>query len=132
MCTRTHNAKSWTSSKERNTVMESTTCDVQQAVQHTEALDGLPKLLPSPTSIKAQMPLLAAQLQQLAAQMGREFVDLQVRASMDIRAAYDKDDRWAVSAVYRRGHGWISSIEGGACLGVPDEYMRAFVRRHRG
>jgi hypothetical protein len=112
--------------------MESTTCDVQQGVQQTEVMDGLPKLLPIPSSIKVQMPLLAAHLQQLAASMGRECVDLQVRASLDIRAAYDRDDFRAVSRVYARGHGWIASIEGGACLGVPDEYMRAFARRHRG
>ena len=78
------------------------------------------------------MPVLASQLQQLAAQLGRESVNLQVRASMDIRKAYDLDDFRGVSRVYRRGHGWIAAIEGDACLGVPDEYMAAFARRHRG
>ena len=109
--------------------MKSTTCDVHHDGQHTSVVDGL---LPAPTSIKEQMPLLAAALQSLAANLGRESVQLQVRASMDIRRAFDMDDFRAVRDVYQRGHGWINAQEAGFQLGVPSAHMQAFNSRHRG
>lgn len=108
--------------------METTSYTVQQAVQEVGDLDGL---APKPTSIKTQMPILADYLQQLAANLGREHVDRMVRASLDLRRGYDQDDYRAVQEVYRRGHGWIDSTEGGFCLGVPADKMREFAQRHR-
>jgi hypothetical protein len=112
--------------------MESITYAVQDAVQLTEELDGMDKLAPMPSSIKDQMPVNAQTLQELATNMGREFVAVMVKASIDLRKAYDRDDRAAVSEVYARGNGWITSIEGGYQLGVPDAHMSAFAKRHRG
>ena len=109
--------------------MESTTCTVQHHGQHVDGVDGL---APMPTSIKDQMPVLARMLQDLAANMGRESVQLQLKASMDLRRAFDADDYQAVSAVYRRGDGWVSAVENGFCVGVPDAAMKAFAQRHRG
>lgn len=111
--------------------MKTTACDVRNAVQKTETLDGLDVLLPAPASIKEQMPHMAAALQSIAQNMGREFVTAMVRASMDLRAAYDADDYRAASRVYARKDGWISCSEGGCQLGVPEAHMRAFARRHR-
>ena len=112
-------------------LMKSTTYAVQHAVQQTETLDGLDVLLPMPTSIKEQMPVIAEYLQQLAANMDRDFVGVTVKASIDLRRAYDADDFAAVSAVYARKNGWITCEEGGFQLGVPDAHMAAFAQRHR-
>jgi hypothetical protein len=109
--------------------METTTCDVQQSVRHVDAVDGL---LPMPTNIKVQMPDLASMLQQLAANVGRDTVQRQLQASVDLRHAYDADDYRAVNAVYRRGDGWVSWSENGYCVGVPSDVMAAFAKRHRG
>jgi len=109
--------------------MDSTACTVQHHGQHVDGVDGL---LPMPTNIKLQMPILAKLLQDLAANLGRESVQLQLKASMDLRRAYDADDYQAVRAVYRRGDGWVSAVENGFCVGVPEEAMKAFARRHRG
>jgi len=111
--------------------MESTTYAVHQPVHRTESVDGLPALAPVPTSIKDQMPQLAAFLQQLAASMGREHVQAMVQAATALRAAYDRDDFAAVSRAYSRGDGWIEAAEGGFQVGVPKAYMEAFARRHR-
>lgn len=108
--------------------METTTCAVHHHGQHLDVVDGLP---PVPTNIKEQMPQLATMLQDLAAQLGRERMHQLVKASMDIRRAYDADDYRAVSAVYARGHGWTNWQEGGYCLGVPNEAMAAFAKKHR-
>lgn len=109
--------------------MESTSCDGQHNGQQIDVVAGL---LPVPTSIKDQMPQLATILQDFAANMGREDIQLQVKASIDLRRAFDADDYQAVSAVYRRGHGWIDWQENGFCIGVPGWAMKAFVKRHRG
>lgn len=111
--------------------MKSTACDVHQSVQRTENLDGLPELPAMPTSIKDQMPDLAGLLQQLGANMGREFVQVMVKAATDLRVAYDKDDYRAVRAVYARKAGWIDCQEGLYQLGVPEAHMAAFAKRHR-
>ncbi len=111
--------------------MESTTCAVHQLVHRTETADGLPDLAPAPTSIKDQMPELAALLQQLAASMGRDQVQAMVKAATALRVAYDRDDFGAVSQAYARGDGWIDAAEGGCQVGVPKPYMAAFARRHR-
>ncbi len=111
--------------------MESTTCAVHQSVHQAETLDGVPVLDPAPTSIKDQMPELAALLQQLAVNVDRGFVQDMVRAAVDLRLAYDRDDYQAVKAVYARRHGWIDCAEGGYQLGVPEVHMKAFARRHR-
>jgi len=101
--------------------------------QHTgQQVDVVAGLAPMPTSIKDQMPILAKMLQDLAGNMGRESVQLQLKASMDLRRAYDADDYKAVSAVYRRGDGWVTAEENGFCVGVPDAVMKAFAHRHRG
>jgi hypothetical protein len=101
--------------------------------QHNgQQVDVVAGLAPLPTNIKDQMPVLAGLLQKVAVSMGRESINLQIRASMDLRRAYDADDYRGVSAVYRRGHGWINAQENGFCLGVPDAAMKAFVKRHRG
>lgn len=113
-------------------VMNSTTCDVRDNVRdippRTDVRDGL---LPAPSNIKDQMPGLAKMLQHLSQQLGRESVQLQVKATMDLRKAFDANDYRAVSAVYRRGHGWIYWEEGGYCMGVPEAAMRAFANKHR-
>lgn len=108
--------------------METTTCTVQHYDQH---VDGVDELLPPPTNIKEQMPSLAAQLQWLSGNLGRESITLQLKASIDLRKAYDADDYRAVSAVYKRGHGWIDWEEDGYCVGVPKRFMQAFAARHR-
>lgn len=109
--------------------METTTCDVQHAVLDLDVVDGLP---PVPTSIREQMPDLAAFLQSLAANIGRDHVQLQLKASVDLRLAFRADDYAAVRAVYRRGHGWVHWEERGYCVGVPPDRMAEFARRHRG
>lgn len=111
--------------------MESITYAVQKTVQLTEVLDGLDALPPMPTTIKDQMPCIAGFLQQLAANMGREHVAAQVKASIDLRKAYDRDDFAAVSEVYARKQGWVTCTEGGFQLGIPDLHMSAFAKRHR-
>ena len=118
--------------------MKSITCNVQQNVQEaefagrrTENLDGLPELAPVPTSIKEQMPVLASMLQDLAANIGREQVAPTVKAAIDLRRAYDRDDYAAVKAVYDRKNGWVTCAEGGHQVGVPARYIRAFWARHR-
>jgi hypothetical protein len=111
--------------------MESTTYAVHQSVHRTENVDGLPDLAPAPTSIKEQMPELAALLQQLAASMGCDAVQAMVKAATALRVAYDRDDFGAVSQAYARGDGWIDATEGGCQVGVPKAYMAAFARRHR-
>lgn len=111
--------------------MESTTYAVQKTVQLTEVLDGLDALPPVPTSIKDQMPGIAGVLQELAANMGREHVAAMVKASIDLRRAYDRDDRSGVSEVYARKEGWVTCAEGGFQLGIPDVHMSAFANRHR-
>ncbi len=109
--------------------METTTCTVQHHGQHPDGVDGL---LPPPTSIKDQMPQLAAMLQNLSSQLGRDNVQRLVKASMDLRKAYDADDYREVSKVYARGHGWTNWEEGGYSLGVPNAAMQAFAKKHRG
>ena len=109
--------------------METTTCAVQHGVQQVDVVDGL---LPMPASIKAQMPELAALLQSLAANIGREAVQKQLQASVDLRRAFDADDYKAVRAVYRRGDGWVDATENGFQVGVPAAAMQTFARRHRG
>ncbi len=109
--------------------METMTCDVQHPVRDLDVLDGLP---PAPTSIKDQMPDLAAFLQSLAANIGRDHVQLQLKASIDLRRAFLSDDYAAVREVYRRGHGWVYWEERGYCMGVPAGRMIEFARRHRG
>lgn len=109
--------------------MESTTCDGQH---HDQQVDVVAGLEPSPTNIKTQMPQLSIWLQDLAVNMGRESVQAMVKATMDLRRAFDADDYAAVSAVYRRGDGWINAQENGFCMGVPDAAMKAFAKRHRG
>lgn len=109
--------------------METTACTVQHQKQMPDVVDGL---LPPPTSIKEQMPKLAAMLQNLSGQLGRDSVQRLVRASMDLRKAYDADDYKAVSSVYARGHGWTNWEEGGYSLGVPNAAMQAFAKKHRG
>ena len=111
--------------------MESITYAVQNNVQDFKELDGVDALAPMPTSIKDQMPGIAGFLQQLAANMGREFVAAQVKASIDLRKAYDRDDFAAVSEVYARKQGWVTCTEGGFQLGIPDLHMSAFAKRHR-
>jgi len=108
--------------------MKSTTCDVRDNDRDVDVVDGLP---PMPASIKNQMPKLATLLQSLAAQLGRDSVQLQLKASMDLRRAFDADDYRAVSEVYRRGHGWVAATENGFCIGVPAPAMQEFARRHR-
>lgn len=109
--------------------METNSCDGQH---HGQQVDVVAGLLPVPNSIKDQMPVLAGLLQDLAANLGRESVQLQVRASIDLRRAFDADDYAGVSAVYRRGVGWIDAQENGFCVGVPAAAMQAFTKRHRG
>ena len=109
--------------------METTTYDVHHNDQQPDVMDGL---LPPPSNIKVQMPGLAAQLQFLAGNLGRESVTLQLKASIDLRKAFDADDYRAVNAIYKRGHGWIDWEEGGYCVGVPKRAMQAFAKRHRG
>lgn len=111
--------------------MKSTTCNVQDDVQKTELLDGLDMLPPVPASIKDEMPNMAAMLQSISGYMGREFVAAMVKASMDLRRAYDSNDFRAASQVYARKDGWIACGESGFQLGVPDAYMKAFANRHR-
>jgi len=108
--------------------METTSCDVHHHGQQVDVMDGIP---PAPSSIKVQMPELAKYLQDIAAQMGRETVALQVKATVDLRNAFDQDNYRAVNLVYRRGHGWVSWGENGFYFGVPEDAMRAFARRHR-
>jgi hypothetical protein len=108
--------------------MESTTCDVQHNGQQVGVVDGLS---PTPTSIKDQMPELAKLLQDLAVNGGRESVQVMLKATMDLRRAYEVDDYAAVCAIYRRGDGWINAQENGFCMGVPDADMKAFAKRHR-
>jgi hypothetical protein len=119
----------WTSGRKEEKLMETTTCAVQH---HGQQLDGVDGLLPPPTNIKEQMPQLASTLQWLSGNLGRESVVRQLKASMDLRKAYDADDYRAVNAVYKRGHGWIDCEEGGFCVGVPRRFMEAFAKRHRG
>lgn len=109
--------------------METKGCAVQHAVRGLDVVDGLP---PVPSSIKDQMPDLAAFLQSLAANIGRELVQRQLKASVDLRTAFRLDDYAAVREVYRRGHGWVYWEENGYCVGVPAERMAQFARRHRG
>jgi hypothetical protein len=109
--------------------MESTTCDGQHHDRNSDEVAGLK---PQPTNIKEQMPQLATMLQDFSGQFGRERVQLQVKASIDLRRAFDADDYEAVRAVYRRGHGWIDWEENGFCIGVPGWAMKAFAKRHRG
>jgi hypothetical protein len=109
--------------------MESKACDVRDNGQDVDVLDGLP---PMPTSIKAQMPELAAFLQSLAANIGRDRVQLQLKGSVDLRKAYSADDFRAVNGVYRRGHGWVVWQENGFLVGVLADAMAAFAKRHRG
>jgi hypothetical protein len=109
--------------------MESITCNVRENVRDEIQTDGLP---PVPSSIKEQMPLLAAMMQDLSSQLGRESVQLQLQASMDLRKAFDADDYRQVSEIYRRGHGWIDWQEKGYCIGVPAAAMKHFAQRHRG
>jgi hypothetical protein len=111
--------------------MESITYAVQDCVQLTEQLDGLDTLPPMPTSIKDQMPGIASLLQQLSANMGREGIATTVKAAVDLRKAYDRDDYAGVSAVYARNVGWLTRFEAGYQLGVPDAHMVAFAKRHR-
>ena len=108
--------------------MESTACDVRDNDRDIDVMDGL---LPVPSSIKGQMPKLAGMLRNLSNQLGRESVQRQLKASVDLRAAFDADDYQAVKSIYRRGHGWIDAQEDGFCVGVPELAMRDFARRHR-
>lgn len=108
--------------------MESTACDVHHHDRHVDVVDVIP---PAPTSIKDQMPGLANVLQQLAANMGREFVQKMVKASVELRAAYEADDFQAVNALYRSGSGWLAVAENGYFMGVPESAMKAFALRHR-
>ena len=85
-----------------------------------------------PTNIKLQMPQCAAFLQSLAANVGRNQVQQMLKASVDLRRAFDRNDYAAVRAVYRRGHGWIDWAEGGFLVGVASEAMSEFARQHRG
>lgn len=112
--------------------MRSTTYAVQDDVQLTEQLDGLAALPPVPVSIKEQMPGIAGFLQELAANMGREHVAGLVKASIELRRAYDRDDFRAVGAAYGSGRGWVTCCEAGYQLGVPEIHMAAFAKRHRG
>lgn len=118
--------------------MKSTACNVQQndqdggrAGRRTENVDGLPDLAPIPASIKDQMPVLASMLQDLSASLGREQVAPLVKAAVDLRRAYDRDDYAGVKAVYDRKDGWVTCAEGGFQMGVPARYIRAFWVRHR-
>jgi hypothetical protein len=114
--------------------METTACAVHQPVQHLDVVDGsgeVDGLAPMPTNIKDQLPGLAAMLQYLATQIGREAVQLQLKASIDLRKAYDADDYRAVNAIYRRGHGWVDCQEAGYCVGVPKQAMQTFALKHR-
>ena len=101
--------------------MKSITCDVRDNDRDTTTrtdVDGLAALPPTPTNIKEQMPLLAAMLKDLAAQLGRERIQFQLKASMDLRKAFDADDYREVNSIYRRGHGWIDWQEAGFCLSL--------------
>lgn len=109
--------------------MESTACDVQHHGQQVDVVDGLP---PMPTNIKLQMPECAAFLQSLAANVGRDQVQQMLKASVDLRRAFDRNDYAAVRAVYRRGHGWIDWAEAGYLVGVSSDAMTRFARQHRG
>ncbi len=109
--------------------MESTACDVQH---HGQQVDVVAGLLPMPTNIKNQMPQCAAFLQSLAANIGRDQVQQMLRASVDVRRAYDRDDYAAVREIYRRGQGWVFWSEAGHLVGVPADAMTEFARRHRG
>lgn len=111
--------------------MESTACAVRRSVQLTEELDGLDGLGPMPPNIRDLMPELAAMLRSLAAQIGDTGVQTMLRASIDLRRAYDADDYRAVAEVYGRRQGWLTWAEGGYQVGVPSEHMAAFARRHR-
>lgn len=111
--------------------MESTTCNVRDNDRDKTTRPDVAGLGPVPSDIKAQMPVLAWMLRNLADQLGRESVQQQLKASVDLRAAFDADDYRGVNAVYRRGHGWIDAEEGGFCVGVPAGVMQAFARRHR-
>ena len=108
--------------------MESTACNVRDDARDAMVPDGLP---PIPTNIKEQMPELAEMLQRLSVQLGRDSIQLQLKASIDLRRAFDADDYDAVRAVYRRGHGWIDWQENGYCIGVPEWAMRTFAQHHR-
>lgn len=108
--------------------MKSITCNVHDKKTDVDVVDGL---LPVPTSIKDQMPLLAQMLQVLSAQLGRDAIQRQLRCSMDLRKAFDADDYQGVRAVYRRGDGWIDWQEAGYCIGVPAQAMQEFAKRHR-
>lgn len=109
--------------------MKSTTCNVRDNDRDVCIPDGLG---PIPASIKDQMPELAGMLQSLSNQLGRETVQLQIKASIDLRRAFDADDYTTVNAIYRRGHGWIHWQENGFFIGVPEQAMRDFAKRHRG
>jgi hypothetical protein len=108
--------------------MESTTCAVRDNDRDVCVPDGL---APVPGNIKLQMPGLASMLQYLAEQLGRESVQLQLKASIDLRRAFDADDYAGVNQVYRRGNGWIYWPENGFLVGVPEDAMREFAARHR-
>ncbi len=109
--------------------MKSTTCDVRDNDRDVTVMDGL---LPVPASIKTQMPGLAEMLKSLVDQIGRDAVQLQLKASIDLRRAFDADDYRAVNEIYRRGHGWIDWQENGFSIGVPAVAMQTFAQRHRG
>lgn len=112
--------------------METIACAVHQSVHQVDVVDGLTDgLPPMPTNIKEQMPGLASMLQYLAVQIGRDAVQRQLKASIDLRRAYDADDYQAVNAMYRRGHGWVDCQEGGFCVGVPKQAMQTFALKHR-
>ena len=108
--------------------MESTACDVHHRDRQVDVVDVIP---PAPTSIKDQMPGLANVLRQLADNMGRDFVQKMVKASVDLRAAYEADDYQAVNCLYRSGTGWLAVEENGYFIGVPEASMKAFAQRHR-
>ncbi len=109
-------------------LMKSITCNVHDKKTDVDVVDGL---LPVPTSIKDQMPLLAQILQVMSGQLGRDAVQVWLKTSMALRRAFDADDYRAVNAIYRSGKGWIDWQEAGYCIGVPGQAMSEFAKRHR-
>jgi hypothetical protein len=120
--------------------MNTTTCAVHKAVHNTEDMDGLPKLLPMPKSIKAQMPQFAAMLADTLAlasvpdaATGLAIVQAALKNSMAIRAAYQADDFAALKACYKGTPkpSWFHALENSCQFGVPDMHIAAMTKRHR-
>lgn len=109
--------------------MKSTSYNVQHHVQHTEDLDGLPRLGRVPTSIKEQMPITAAQLSEIAAVRGREYVAALIKTATVLRRTYDAGSPIAVRECVRDVKDWFNCEEGDYQLGVPEGHLHAVIER---